>query len=177
MPVRLFCRRKKKGAKKYLPPCVSLGVFFVVVVVKADNFLILLLSGPGVEWAEKNLNKSYNTVCSPTPVSQLRSRHANATPGRHRTWQLLCTTLLQQREEKGPRTYPGDSFFLVSIQQSKNSPGTVLLMATKPRLDRKDLVSTGFQKLHFQSYHPPPNPAAAFVAAFVRILLQMKTDE
>jgi len=50
-------------------------------------------------------------------------------------------------------------------------------MAANPRLDRKVLVSPGFQKLHFHSYHPPPNPAAAFAAAFVRILLQMKTDE
>lgn len=95
--------------------------------------------------------------------------------GWHQEGQLLCGALLQLREQKAPSTYPGHSSFHVSIQGKARGPG--LLVATEPRLNRKVSVSTGFQKLHFHSYHPPPNPAAAFVAAFVRTLLQMKTDE
>lgn len=86
----------------------------------------------------------------------------------------LCCSLEKKKDRELTQEIHS---FHVSIQQGKSSLGNVLLMATKPRLDRKVLVSTGFQKLYFHSYHPPPNPAAAFVAAFVRILLQMKTDE
>lgn len=146
-------------------------------LVVPSQVISLFYSYLGQEERGKTKTKLlYITASSPSLPASCRSWRAGTTPGWHQEGQLLCGALLQLREEKGPRTYPGDSSFHLSIQ-GKSSLGPELLVATEPRLNRKVSASTGFQKLHFHSYHPPPNPAAAFVAAFVRTLLQMKTDE
>lgn len=109
----------------------------------------------------------------PAAGADVQAQHRLAPGGTTALWSSAAAQR-RKRTKDLPRGFILSRF---NPRQGKSSLGPELLMATEPRLDRKVLVSTGFQKLHFHSYHPPPNPAAAFVAAFVRTLLQMKTDE
>lgn len=71
------------------------------------------------------------------------------------------------------KTYPLNSFFFFFLnfltQWGKSSQSTAFLMATKPKLHRKVLLSTSFQKwiALFPSYYPPPSLCYYICACFL----------
>lgn len=93
--------------------------FFVV----PSRVISLFYSHLGQEERRKNKTQwSYTTASSPSLPGSCRSWRAGTTPGWPQEGQVLCGALLQLREEKGPRTYPGDSSFHVSIQGKARVP-------------------------------------------------------
>lgn len=149
--------------------CVGL-VFLYQIIFKFYSYL-----GQVQGW------KSNTTACSPAPTTfpqaNCRRSDGSTTPRWNQKRQLLCTTLPKLRKEKGPRTYPGNSFFYFVIQQGKSSQGAaVLLVAAEPKVcrERWQRAPAAANRLHCYCCI---QLAARCICLPALGLLQTKTDE